>query len=494
MSDRARDVEQGALLPFGTVHHDLGRDTAARRGISALARERRQAARFTAERTKDAAERAGVDQSGALAYAVRDLRKEMCMLLDVFTILSISRVNKYFHALVSAKQLWISVVRDLSWRYLIDRPAEDNLTKLPTSALIQQFWTGRSTSVENLPPQSRVELLPEGRHILFYTNGGASPGGVECWEIHSGQRVWSWTSKDYRVANATFDFRRGGAEAVVSLQSFVDTYTIILEADLKTGESRTLLHLPIAGVFSRNGTLVSGDLFLCRVRTSGQPYILANWRTAELILFESSNVPNFILFSGYMALSFRKASTPGDHVRILATASLGRLWKPLSVFTLSDYTDPSDIPHIPVNVHGIGRGLDSEKVRIYAAKSPVHDEGYELVVEGSHRPTRTQPTNTLTASTTISISRYLLTLPSSAPPVLQLKSSVSCRKSFGNLAIRCQYRFSAGRSASTMRAECQVRDLTEAVDGRPRTLPIPPEAEALPSLPQLSNTGAIMFY
>ncbi|KAJ7465990.1 hypothetical protein FB451DRAFT_418667 [Mycena latifolia] len=240
-----------------------------------------------------------------------DVILHILTLLDVFSIMSISRVNKHFRAIASAKQLWISVVHDLVARYLIDPPGEGNLESLSTTELMQHVkrgvigpltWSPSSSvpptlsrqiniSLETLQAGYHAKFLPEGRHILFYTKTGAFSRGVECWEVHSGRRVWGWSSPDYHVGHATFDFRRGGSEAVVSLESYVSPrHTILIEADLRTGKSRHLLHLPTSAVFSPWPiSRLSGDFFVCRADTrNAYPFLLVNWRSAEFILFDSN--------------------------------------------------------------------------------------------------------------------------------------------------------------------------------------------------------------
>ncbi|KAJ7478193.1 hypothetical protein FB451DRAFT_182404 [Mycena latifolia] len=240
-----------------------------------------------------------------------DVLSQILALLDVFTIVSVSQVNKTFHVAASAKQLWLSVVRDLSSRRLIDPPAAEILETFSTAELIEEVKRGAvgprtwSSSSAVLPTLSReidisweplqegsvVIFLQDGRHIMFYTVSG----GVECWEVHSGRRVWAWASPGYIVDYVTFDVCQGGSKAVVSLveKRLAHNTIIILEADLRTGESHDLLHFPIDTRYPPRGQ-VWGDFFACGIGTdwyiSPSPLLLINWRTAEFVLFDSSHV------------------------------------------------------------------------------------------------------------------------------------------------------------------------------------------------------------
>ncbi|KAJ7448927.1 hypothetical protein FB451DRAFT_1187433 [Mycena latifolia] len=69
------------------------------------------------------------------------------------------QVTKDFRALVSAKQLWISVVRELSWRYLIDPPAEENLEKLSAIELLHIVKRGVGGPLKLSPASSTPPTL-----------------------------------------------------------------------------------------------------------------------------------------------------------------------------------------------------------------------------------------------------------------------------------------------------------------------------------------------
>ncbi|KAJ7465984.1 hypothetical protein FB451DRAFT_1369776 [Mycena latifolia] len=444
-------------------------------------------------------------------------------LLDVFTILSISRANKHFRAIAFAKQLWISVVRDLVSRYLIDPPGEENLERLSTAELMQHVkrgvigpltWSPSSSvpptlsrqihiSLEALRGRYHAEFLPEGRHILFYTETGAFPRGVECWEVRSGRRVWGWSSPDYHVGNATFDFRRGGSEAVVSLESYTSPRCMILiEADLRTGKSRQLLHLPTGAVFSlRPYSKLSGDFFVCQADTSNAyPFLLVNWRSAEFILFDSNKyvLQRVLLFSGHIGFSYHYELTP-TYVHIHDIASLGHLWRPLSEFAFDNLTDPEEIPHITVDVPGIDNPPDYlyfPRIQVYVAESLVHDEAYELVFEATTEPPRpsllkrlrNRLTNVSARHRGTTVSRYHLTLSPPPPPALQLKSRGCHEYYLGEFTVRSRYGFSCGAQDNPV-----VHPLDDAETCYPRTLPRP--VLSIPtSRPQFSSTGAMMVY
>ncbi|KAJ7465980.1 hypothetical protein FB451DRAFT_1561272 [Mycena latifolia] len=456
-----------------------------------------------------------------------DVLLHVCTLLDVYTIVSLSRIDKYFHGLVSAKQLWISVVRDLSSRYLIDPPAEENLERLSTAELIQQVKRGVSgpltwSPASSMPPtlcrqielsleslwgeSSRVDFLPEGRHIVFYKQTGTLSRAVECWDVHRARRVWGWASPDDHVEEAKFDFRRGGSEAVVSLRiyRFGGSHTIILEANLETGESHNLLHLPFAAVWSPS-IKASGDFFVCQVAAGGLPFLLLNLSTVEFILFDSANLVNFLLCSRHIVLSYRNPITP-DYVRIHNIGLLGHLWRSLNEFIDDDLTDPEGIPYFAVDLPDNDRCfLESPCIALSVCQSPLHHDSYDLVVEVTLDAPRSsllkRLRNRLSNTTTpvapgliTTVSRYRLALPPSSSPVLQHTHSFQHQKDFWAFTIRGQYGVTWKILSNPVYFEWFIHQLSARVFLHPRTLPIPRDADGRSSTPQVAHTGAMMFH
>ncbi|KAJ7176255.1 hypothetical protein C8R43DRAFT_556297 [Mycena crocata] len=133
--------------------------------------------------------------------------------VDVAALLSFSRVNRHFHGLASSRQLWLSLVRALTSRGLIDAPPDELLHTLSKDALIDEIkrvivgprtWSsnwelptiarqlslplpsllGNSDHTTALHQRrSSVNLLPGGRHALLYT--GTSREGGMCQRSHT---------------------------------------------------------------------------------------------------------------------------------------------------------------------------------------------------------------------------------------------------------------------------------------------------------------------
>jgi hypothetical protein len=129
------------------------------------------------------------------------------------------------------------MVRDLSWRQLIDPPDDETLQTMSTAALIDKVkrvvigpftWSPASStpatlyhqitlSLEGLNDHSDDIFCPDGRHIVLNRRHGAFYSGVECWNVRTGRRVWGWAPPGGHVRAGGFGFSRDGSEVAAAL-------------------------------------------------------------------------------------------------------------------------------------------------------------------------------------------------------------------------------------------------------------------------------------
>jgi hypothetical protein len=148
-------------------------------------------------------------------------------------------VNKSFHEIASFKQLWLSIVRDLSRARVIDAPAEETLETLSTAELVEEVrravvgprtWSPASSVPPTVHRQFSIplkkytvthpaELLPGGTHILRFVSESYYPrsNGIELWEVCTGKRIWEWGRVDYDVFYAATDFQAGTSKVRVAI-------------------------------------------------------------------------------------------------------------------------------------------------------------------------------------------------------------------------------------------------------------------------------------
>jgi hypothetical protein len=152
-------------------------------------------------------------------------------------------VNKSFHEITSFKQLWLSIVRDLSRARVIDAPAEETLETLSTVELVEEVrravvgprtWSPASSvpptvhrqfsiSLERYTVTHPAELLPGGTHILrFVSESFPRSNGIELWEVCTGKRVWEWGRVDYDVFHAATDFQAGTSKVRLAILYLFD--------------------------------------------------------------------------------------------------------------------------------------------------------------------------------------------------------------------------------------------------------------------------------
>ncbi|KAJ6565965.1 hypothetical protein DFH09DRAFT_1157347 [Mycena vulgaris] len=463
-----------------------------------------------------------------LQHVDADVLLQIFAPLDVFTILSLSRVNKYFHALTATKQLWLSVVRDLTSRCLIDPPSAEVLETFSTAQLVEEVkrvvfgprtWSPASSAPPTLLRQRTISLddragtsfLPDGRHILVYKSSGSR--GVECWDMLIERRVWVWSSPLWYVQYAAFDFRRGGAEARVVL-SATDTMNeeyrfIILEADLSTGESRELLDFSVDGRFHRPAK-IAGDCFACGSSWNHpiSSILLVNWRSAKFILFDTSSGAlnsDFALCPGNLLLSgIASAADPAsaDQVRIYSIASFDHLWRPISQIAVDCRTDITGLQSTTFDVPGnILRDKRDYRghISLSLSESLVHEDAYELmvkVVNHTIRPTsviqrmrnrlRSVPPSWLST-----VSRYRLTVQQArtpSPPIVPQLKCVLRDRQLVTYTSMSGYGLSWGDVESLLLKGVVIHQL-----GSKHRVALPmPQADA-PYSVRMAHAGAILF-
>ncbi|KAJ7629258.1 hypothetical protein DFH06DRAFT_1226222 [Mycena polygramma] len=242
-----------------------------------------------------------------------DVLSRVFALTDVYTVLVLSQANRLLHDVGSTKQLWLSIVRDLSARRLIDALPVDVGT-LSKDALVEEVRRivrgPRTWSPETkIPPtilrridlemddSAFPELLPGGAYIVSYSAGCRR--AVDCVKVATGRRTWSWSHPDFIVNSAVFDFC-GASEAVVALVILTptkDTHLLLLQANLDTGHSRHLVQMPLVPGDSSILQLL-GDFVLCQLEQTyvrGTIFILLNWREEKFIVFDCTQVPAKLL-------------------------------------------------------------------------------------------------------------------------------------------------------------------------------------------------------
>ncbi|KAJ7777741.1 hypothetical protein B0H14DRAFT_2963662, partial [Mycena olivaceomarginata] len=211
-------------------------------------------------------------------------------LSDVYTVLSVSLVNRQLRAISMSKQLWISLVNDLRMRSFIETPP---------SALSQ--YATKQLLAKPVPDLNlvKVHLINGGRHFILGSNAA-----LEIWGVIAKRCVWS----------------RDGSGRTVSVGLAIEEHTLTM----------TILNESCWG-FKSN---IVGNLVVVNL-VSG--ILLVDWRARMYIAlngFEGSGrrvlglIPGHIVVVIHHYLSIhlhgRTASRP------ILFATFGSAWRPVS--------------------------------------------------------------------------------------------------------------------------------------------------------------------
>ncbi|KAJ7189120.1 hypothetical protein C8R46DRAFT_1056645 [Mycena filopes] len=300
-----------------------------------------------------------------------DVLRQILALVDVHTILALSQASRTLRELTQDRQLWLSLVRDLARRRLIDVPPPEVLDTLSKDALVDEIrrvaagprtWSPTYSAVE--PPTltrqftvpavsvlAEVELLPGGKHFIL--RGGQVNGPVrrrlDCWEVQTGRLVWSWSKPNVLVADAKYDYVDAGAKMAILLSCLEGggSYTVvIIEADLTTGTLEEIFKGPLYAM----GPQLCGDFFVCDFVPIGQipRILLVNWRAGTCVDFlsEPPAVLTYQLFRGHLAIIYRGSTSLPERLRVFPISALSPLCnRTVAALATRPGADLSQIPH-----------------------------------------------------------------------------------------------------------------------------------------------------
>ncbi|KAF7353099.1 hypothetical protein MVEN_01277900 [Mycena venus] len=288
---------------------------------------------------------------------------------DVYTILSLSRVDKYFHDISSTKQLWISIARDLFARRLIDTPV-DEIDTLSKDALVEEVrrvvagprtWSSSSLLPPTVLRQEsirlecfRSELLPGGTHILlWHDDGDPAMTRITCFDVQTGRRACIWSQQNLRVYAVTVDCSWGTSEMVVALAvatpDFQPHQLLFTGINMDTGQSRDLFCLPLSEV-SLSESQLRGDFFISFGNFMERFILLINWRTETFVILEPNIAGQralaFAILPGHIVLVHSVSGSTAPSVHISSLAVFDNLWRPLTEFNFNGAIYPTELTSV----------------------------------------------------------------------------------------------------------------------------------------------------
>ncbi|KAJ7618112.1 hypothetical protein DFH06DRAFT_1483368 [Mycena polygramma] len=236
----------------------------------------------------------------------------------VHCVILISQTNHYLHTIALVKQLWISIVEDLTVRSLLELPPGLLLTQHSTEELINHVkraaigpcaWrhpqSGTSSKRIVLPAtvkashgyqgDSKVKLVNGGRHVVL-----AHRTAVEIWDVETRRRLWSRP-----VFAVTFNVNQGDSHTNITLaMTLDDRFTLeIVQIDTNVGETQ-LFSLRLPAFNAHADPIICGNLLIVHMRVNaigGYETLIVDWVNRKYVLLSDlrgSSVPCMGIVAG----------------------------------------------------------------------------------------------------------------------------------------------------------------------------------------------------
>ncbi|KAF7342572.1 hypothetical protein MSAN_02013700 [Mycena sanguinolenta] len=350
-----------------------------------------------------------------------DILLNVLALCDVYRVLTVSAIDKRLRGLTQAKQLWLSLIQDSTFRNILElRPSSrEELECLSTRELVDlvkhavigppQWWPGGPSSSRTpaytITCETGVEhfwgsyvLLPGARYIVF---GSHSTEDLCMFDIWNGRRVWTFAKENNHTCCA-IDLVPGGATARVVVAvagEYVGRgyYIHVEEIDLTTGASHEVFRLGFATQLHSISAIV-GDFFLYSPVSSITPFsdvksVLVNWRESTYVVLNYGTPTNSaaILIPGHIVATHPYTRAPYHQLlTVTALESFAPYWMPLTGITLSDQLLPKTIPITArerQEYHGVPLG-DSKHTHVTLSITPnaVYEGAYTIVTHTGEFP------------------------------------------------------------------------------------------------------------
>ncbi|KAF7357212.1 hypothetical protein MSAN_01316100 [Mycena sanguinolenta] len=267
---------------------------------------------------------------------------------DVYAILSFLRVNRSFRRLALSKQLWLSLVCDLSSRYFI--PHSNTLHDCTTAQLIAKVkslvcgpetWSPHSSIPPTLsfskkfPAARHAQLLQGGRYVVMQLFSGE----LQCHDVLTGNCVWTRDGVDRFCASWDAHMLEDGHTAMfLFCINWQRLELSLVQVDFKTRHTDELF------CFESNPSIgdcyrptLSADFLAMALRNGNQRVIVViDWRKCEYVLFDDSGYSDrsaktrIAFVPGHIILASVASEPPNDQLILVYTLrSIMSHWRPL---------------------------------------------------------------------------------------------------------------------------------------------------------------------
>ncbi|KAK6987602.1 hypothetical protein R3P38DRAFT_2574790 [Favolaschia claudopus] len=338
-----------------------------------------------------------------------DLLINILSFCDVYTVLLVSRVDKFLHQISLTKQLWVHLLRDLVARGLLRRPSEAELDEYATRDIMHEIkrivcgpetWDPESIQPPTIHRQVTfhpgidtselfsMQLIPGGTHAILQTESES----IRLYEVQSGRCIWQ---KKSALGSIGLDLIEQGKKvriAVVPGKFSPNAKIAIYEIDLHKVESLEVFSIPMpTGNFSEDLWWckdLRGHFMVLHIYSLGVPcgpiFLLVDWSQHQQVVLtyeDPSADADPRLLSNHLLVTCEISVQGKRQHSIVATAysELDAYWHPLNI-------DPKSIPFSGINSssYPINPPVEGRHVPM-SAMAPLEFEGIPLRHEYTYR-------------------------------------------------------------------------------------------------------------
>ncbi|KAJ7659598.1 hypothetical protein DFH06DRAFT_1297201, partial [Mycena polygramma] len=326
---------------------------------------------------------------------------------DVYAVVSLSRVNKFFRAIALSEWLWRALVLGLSAHYrILNLHAIDSYSTAQLIAEVKRLIRGPATWSEqsSRPPTlasaktflggNCVQFLPGERFFAEFRGPSFC-----CYDVASGSCVWTCPVPSARIKVWTAEIGDDGKSAVFFLIQTASGRNrdelSIAHVDFRTGESEILFEVVLhsrVGVYRHPalfGNFLGMELIYTPWGRSERAVMVLDWRKRVFVTFACSpaSEPNqetrVAFLPGHILLYNTTAGPHADLCAVYTVASVASRWQPLAVRAFDGLRiSASDIP--PAIVERLERNdrvfRDDLRVQLTLHPNPIRSNTYQLML------------------------------------------------------------------------------------------------------------------
>ncbi|KAF7294077.1 F-box domain-containing protein [Mycena kentingensis (nom. inval.)] len=299
-----------------------------------------------------------------------ELLLHLFSLLDVISILRIGQTCKYLNELASSTSCWLSIVRNLQRRGILDQ--REDISTLPASSLVELVkrtvlgppsWTSpdsgeqpttriqKQTIIPLASSWCKTQMLPGGSHVLV-VNG---LGELSCWNVLTARRAWQLVLGDFggqRTGEmvvesfaASVHPTRGPGWSIVFVclkdEEYVN-FVQVLELEAASGAQHELLSArvprsdtatdPVCGA----DPAVAGTLCALSIHPDRCLYLILDWELQQMFVLEyhfdgephhadnAQKVFVVALVPGHIIVQARSTDGARENLHVLSSATAFR--------------------------------------------------------------------------------------------------------------------------------------------------------------------------